>query len=126
MLGGLNSMLQLGFAGISLTVFVQNVGSIIKTCHNWFKAIITRFSKFVINLPIIKLIPLLIAKLQIQSLIKPSKQSTSSNKYMFYLRLLAIAGISFMNSGIFLLLFIRKQIKSQLDKEYEDMLKEQN
>jgi hypothetical protein len=76
-----------------LTVFVQNVGSIIKTCHNWFKSIITRFSKFIVNLPVVKLIPLLLAKLQIQSLVKPSKQASSSNKYMFYLRLLAVAGI---------------------------------
>lgn len=65
MLGGLNSMLQLGFAGISLTVFVQNVGSIIKTCHNWFKTIITKFGKFIIGLPIIRLIPLLFTKLKL-------------------------------------------------------------
>lgn len=65
MLGGLNSILQLGFAGISLTVFVKNVASIIKTSFTWFKTIITRFGKFLINLPIIRLVPLIFAKLNV-------------------------------------------------------------
>ena len=65
MLGGLNSMLQLGFAGISLTVFVKNVASIIKTSYNWFKSVIAKFGKHIANLPIIRLIPILLAKLRL-------------------------------------------------------------
>lgn len=92
MLGGLNSILQLAFAGISLTVFVQNVGSIIKTSYNWFKTITTKFSKFLINLPLIRLIPVLFAKLNFNSLLKPSPNTASRNKFMFYLRILAVIG----------------------------------
>ena len=92
MLGGLNSILQLGFAGISLTVFVQNVGSIIKTSYTWFKSVITKFSKFLINLPLIRLVPLLFAKLNFKSLLKPGDGSNSRNKVMYYLRVLAVVG----------------------------------
>lgn len=92
MLGGLNSILQLGFAGISLTVFVQNVAGIVKTSYNWFKTVTTRFSKFLINLPLVRLIPFLFAKLNFKSLLKPATAAGSKNKKMYYLRLLALVG----------------------------------
>lgn len=56
MVGGMNSMLQLGFAGISLTVFLQNLIKIIKTSYIWLKTILLKSSKYIVNLPVIRLL----------------------------------------------------------------------
>ena len=84
-------MMQLGFAGISLTVFVQNITGIVKTSVGWLKSVISKFGRFVVHLPLVRLLPLLLAKLRLESVIKPNNPAMS-NKLLYLLRLLALAG----------------------------------
>ena len=64
MVSGMNSILQLGFASISMVVFTRNLASIIKTSYIFMRDLIKRFGKFVLSLPIIRLLPKLLDKLR--------------------------------------------------------------
>lgn len=91
MIGGMNSMLQLGFASISLVIFTRNLTSIIKTTYNFLKKMFTRFGKFIMSLPIIRLIPQLLDKIRTESASMAAHHSSFIGKLIILCRVITAA-----------------------------------
>lgn len=114
MISGMNSILQLGYASISMIVFTKNFTSIIKTTYNFIKQLFQRFGKFLLSLPIIRLIPKLLDKIRTESNSMVSNNSTLVGKLVLLLRVITAA-------CIFVLLYIKNQMKEENIHDIEQL-----
>lgn len=91
MIGGMNSMLQLGFASVSLVIFSRNLSAIIKTTYSFLKNLFRRFGSFVMSLPLIRLIPVLLDKIRTESASVAAQHSSIIGKLILLCRVVTAA-----------------------------------
>ena len=112
MVSGLGSILQLGYASISMVVFVKNFASIIKTSYTFMKSLVQRFGKFVLSLPVIRLLPKLLDKLRSESASMVASDNSLVSRLLLLFRVIT-AGC------LFALFFMKKMMKEENDKDIE-------
>jgi hypothetical protein len=91
MIGGMSSILQLGFAGVSLVIFTRNFTSIVKATYNFLKKLFNRFGAWVMSLPIIRLIPQLLDKIRTESASMVAQHSSVIGKLIMLCRVVTAA-----------------------------------
>lgn len=112
MVSGLGSMLQLGYASVSMVVFVRNFSQIVKTSYTFLRDLVKRFGRFVLSLPIIRLIPKLLDKLRTESASMVANNNSLASKLLLLFRVIT-AGC------LFALLFIKNQVRADNEQEIE-------
>lgn len=110
----MSSILQLGYAGISMVVFTKNLTSIIKTSYNFLKQLFQRFGHFIFSLPVIRLLPKLLDKIRTESSSMASKHDSVLSKLILLLRVVT-AGC------IFALLYIKNQMQIENEHDIEKL-----
>jgi hypothetical protein len=114
MVSGLGSILQLGYASISMVVFTKNLASIIKASYQFIGRLFKRIGKFLFSLPLIRLLPWLLDRLRTESASIVTNNSSLYSRLVLLFRVLTAA-------CIFGLLYIKKQIKEENNQEIEQL-----